>query len=176
MAAYATVSDLITRRDKRTIGELIQDSDEVLSDSEILTSPILTELLEDASGQVEAAMLCGKRYLPSELALLTGNSLNFLKKIVCVIAMADLFERRPGYHIEQATQYANLAKAYLEDLRTGKNLFNMSDNSPANAAIVDTDGPTVVDYDNLNLLPEQMRRHFPNRYERLPLNRGGWEM
>jgi phage gp36-like protein len=171
MAAYATISDLIARRDKRTIGELMQDSDEPPTDAEILANANLTAILGDASGQVEAAMLCGKRYLPTDLEGLTGNSLSLLKKVVCTIAMADLYERRPGYHIEQATAYAQQAKAYLEDLRTGKNLFNLTDLSAANAAIPSTEGPTSIEYTNLNLLPEQMIRHFPNRVTRLPIGR-----
>jgi len=171
MAAYASITDLITRRDKRTVGELAFDTDEPPTDAELLASTNLSAILEDASGQVEAAMLCGKRYLPADLAALTGNSQAFLKKVVCTIAMADLFERRPGYHIEQAQAYAAQAKGYLEDLRTGKNLFNMSDNSAANAAIASTEGPTVVEYTELNLLPNQMMRHFPNWDTRLPTDR-----
>lgn len=171
MAAYASVTDLITRHDKRTIGELMKDDDEVPTDAEILASTTLAAVLEDASGQVESAMLCGKRYLPADLAALTGNSLGLLKKIVCTIALAELYDRRPGYHLEHATAYSQRAKEYLEDLRTGKNLFNMSDEKPADAAVISTEGPTAVEYTNNNLLPEQMIRHFPNRVTRLPIGR-----
>jgi len=169
MAAYASVSDLITRRDKRIIGELIKDDDDPPTDAEILASSVLSALLVDASGQVEAAVLSGKRYQPADLEDLTGNSLGLLKKIVCTIVMADLYERRPGVHIEQAKAYTELARMYLEDLRTGKNLFNLSDH--VNAANPDTTAPTVVDYTNLNLLPEQMIRHFQYRVTRLPIDR-----
>lgn len=169
MAAYASASDLIARRDKRLIGELISDTDEPPTDADILASTVLTTLLEDASGQIESAMLSGKRYEPADLAGLTGNSLAFLKKIVCTIAMADLYERRPGIHIEQAKAYTEMAQGYLEALRTGKNLFNIDEH--ATAANPDTTAPTVVDYTDLNLLPEQMIRHFPYRVTRLPLDR-----
>jgi phage gp36-like protein len=171
MTAYASVSDLIARRDKRLIGELIKDDDDPPTDAELLASTVLETLLEDASGQVEAAMLSGKRYEPEDLAGLTGHSLSFLKKIICTLVMADLYERRPGIHQEQAKQYMELARLYLEDLRSGKNLFNLSDSRNSNAANPDTTAPTTVDYYNLNLLPEQMVRHFPNRASRLPRDR-----
>lgn len=171
MAAYATVADLILRRDRRLIGELVSDDDNPLTEAELLDSEVLETLLEDASGQVESAMLSGKRYLPETLASLTGNSLALLKKIVCTIVMADLYERRPGVHLEQSKAYMELARMHLDDLRSGKNIFNLPDNSAANAANPVTTAPTVVDYTNLNLLPEQMIRHFPNRVGRLPLDR-----
>ena len=115
-------------------------------------------------------MLSGKRYEPSDLATLTGNSLGLLKKIVCTIVMADLYERRPGIHQDQSKAYTELAQMYLENLRTGKNLFNIAEH--VSAANPDTTAPTSVDYTNLNLLPEQMIRHFPSRVSRLPLTRG----
>lgn len=169
MAAYASISDLITRRDKRLIGELMGDMNDTPTDAELLASDVLSELLVDASGQVESAMLSGKRYLPADLESLTGNSLGFLKKIVCTIAMADLYERRPGYHMEQAKAYTELAQAYLKALRNGENLFNLDDH--INAANPDTTAPTVVDYTNLNFYPEQMGRHLVPRWNRLPAGR-----
>jgi phage gp36-like protein len=169
VAAYASISDLITRRDKRLIGELMGDMNDTPTDAELLASDVLSELLVDASGQVESAMLSGKRYLPADLESLTGNSLGFLKKIVCTIAMADLYERRPGYHMEQAKAYTELAQAYLKALRNGENLFNLDDH--INAANPDTTAPTVVDYTNLNFYPEQMSRHLVPRWNRLPAGR-----
>jgi phage gp36-like protein len=173
MAAYATISDFTTRHDSSLIAQLITDDHETATPTELANSTVLTAILEDSSGQVEAAMLCGRRYSPTELSALTGNSAGFLKKIVCTIAMAELFERRPGMHIEKEKYFAEKAKAYLEDLRTGKNLFNLTDSDENElAANPDTTAPSSVDYTNLNLLPEQMIRYFPSRALRLPLGRG----
>ena len=169
MAAYASITDLITRRDKRLIGELMGDWNDTPTDAELLASTVLEVLLEDASGQVESAMLSGKRYEPSDLESLTGNSLGFLKKIVCTIAMADLYERRPGYHMDQSKAYTELAQAYLKSLRNGENLFNLD--SHVSAANPDTTAPSVVDFTNLNYYPEQMNRHLVPRRPRLPLGR-----
>jgi len=171
MTAYASVADLIARRDKRVIGELVNDDDDTLTDAELLASDVLQTLLDDASGQVASAMLSGKRYEPDDLDGLTGHSLSFLKKIVCTLVMADLYERRPGIHQEQSKQYMELARMYLDDLRSGKNLFNLSDKRNADTANPDTTAPTTIDYYNLNLLPEQMVRHFANRASRLPRGR-----
>ena len=172
MAAYATASDLIARHDTNLVGELITDEHEPATADEIDDSTVLATILTDASGQVEAAMLCGNRYSPEQLTALTGNSLGLLKKIVCLIAMAELLNRRPGRHIETAKYYDEQARAYLEDLRTGKNLFNLTtDESNRTAANPDTTAPTVVEYDRLNMLPDQMVRHFPSRQSRLPSGR-----
>jgi phage gp36-like protein len=172
MAAYASIADLTARHDQNLIAELITDTHESATASEVSASTILTAVLTDASGQVEAAMLCGDRYSPAELAALTGNSLGLLKKIVCTIAMESLLARRPGMHMEKEKYYAEKAKSYLEDLRTGKNLFNLTDDTGnRDAANPDTTAPTSVDYTTLNLLPEQMIRHFPNRWARLPTDR-----
>jgi phage gp36-like protein len=172
MTAYATAADLVARHDTNLIGELIRDDHETALPSEIEDSTVVETVLTDASGQVEAAMLCGNRYSPEQLSELTGNSLGLLKKIVCLIALAELLNRRPGRHIEIAKHYDDQSRAYLEDLRTGKNLFNLTD-SEANriAANPSTTGPTVVEYERLNLLPEQMLRHFPSRQSRLPSGR-----
>jgi len=172
MAAYATAADLIARHDTNLIGELIKDDGEPATRAEITASTVLSALLTDASGQVEAAMLCGNRYSPERLADLEGNSQGLLKKIVCLITLSELLNRRPGRHIEMAKLYDEQGRAYLEDLRTGKNLFNLTDtDANKTAANPSTHGPTVVEYERLNLLPEQMVRHFPNRQSRLPYGR-----
>ena len=172
MAAYASVSDLIARYDTNLIGELIKDDHEPATAAEISSSSVAETALVDASGQVEAAMLCGNRYSPTELAALEGNSLGLLKKIVCMIAFSELLGRRGGIHLDQARFYDEQSRKYLEDLRTGKNLFNLTDDtSNLLAATPSTEGPTVVEYTRQNLLPDQMVRHFPNRASRLPSNR-----
>lgn len=172
MAAYATAADLIARRDERFVGQLVTDHDEPLTTAEILVSDKIETALEDASGEVEAAMLAGKRYSVAELSGLTGNSLGLLKRIVCTIAIANLLERRPTINAEQAKFYFDQAQAYLKALRTGENLFNLADLSNVEAAVPDTEGPTSVDYATINFLPDQMIRHFPDRIDRLPLDRG----
>lgn len=172
MTAYATAADLIARHDTNLVGELIRDDHEPATRTEILASSVLSTLLVDASGQVEAAMLSGNRYSPERLSDLEGNSQGLLKKIVCMIALAELLNRRPGRHVEIAKMYDDQGRAYLEDLRTGKNLFNLTDtDANKEAANPSTHGPSVVEYERLNLLPDQMTRHFPNRGSRLPYGR-----
>lgn len=172
MAAYAAVADLIARRDERFIGQLATDKDEPLTHAEILASTVISEALVDASGEVEAAMIAGKRYSPTELVGLTGNSLGLLKRITCTIAIANLLERRPGIHQEASKQYFEQAQAYLERLRTGANLFNLADESNTNAAIPDLTAPTAVEMHDLNTFAAQMsHRYFPELATRVPSNR-----
>ena len=170
MSAYATPADLIERHDVTTIGELCSDTGTAITAANLPTDANCLAALADASGDVEAAMGCGNRYSPDDLAGLTGNSLAKLKRIVCTIAMAYLFERRPAVHYEQAQNYLERAKQYLEDLRAGRNVFNIADHlAAANPTI---DGPTSYEYQVLNLLPDRMVRHFPSRKQRLPTTRG----
>jgi phage gp36-like protein len=172
MAAYATIADLISRRDERVIRQLATDRDEPLTHDEILASIVADEALIDASGEVEAAMIAGKRYSPDELSGLVGNSLGLLKRIVTTIAMACLYERKPGVHREIAEHYFKQAQEYLERLRTGQNLFNLADESNTNAAIPDLTAPTAVDVRNLNSFPAQMSdRYFPSLESRVPIHR-----
>lgn len=170
MTAYAEPSDLISRYDVAVLGDLVADDGIRVSASDLEDDAVLLEVLQTASGQVEAAMLCGNRYSPDELSGLTGNSASHLKQIVCLIAIAILFERRPAVNSMHADLYLKRADAYLEDLRHGKNLFNLAE------ALVDANptisGPSSIDYRNINMLPDRMVRYFPSRKQRLPLTRG----
>ena len=102
MAAYAEPSDLVNRLELPTIQRLISDDGQDVPAEDLATDDKLLAALEDASGDVEAAMLVGKRYSVEDLEGLTGNSLATLKRITCTIALAYLLERRPTVHLEQA--------------------------------------------------------------------------
>jgi len=170
MAAYAEPSDLISRYDVNIIGQLVTDDGLQVSESDLEDDAVLLEVLQTASGQVEASMLCGARYSPDDLSDLTGNSASYLKHIVCLIAMALLFERRPAVNSVHAETYLERATKYLEDLRHGKNLFNLEESiHDANPTV---DGPSSVDYRSLNMMPDRMARYFPSRKQRLPITRG----
>lgn len=172
MAVLATPEDLIARRDERTVGQiLVDDEDVVLTHDEILEHPKLLTLLSASAGKVRAALLCGERYKPEQLESLTGDDREFLVDIICMLVMARLWERRPGLHDEQIKNLNGQAELYLEQLRQGKNLFNLSTHRVvANPTI---GGPTVVDLVNTNTISTQcMGRHFPSQDQFLPRDRG----
>src|SRR5690606_22659735 len=116
---------------------------------------------------VESALLVGGIYSTTQLAALTGNSLSKLVRLTCDIAMAYLFERRPLYDNERAGKLHDRVKDQLDRLRKGENVFNLAENIEAGKPTVD--GPTTLDYQNLNLVRDRVRNYYPGR--RLPGNR-----
>jgi phage gp36-like protein len=102
--AYASPDDLVTRYDTRVIGALIDDAGVQVSDDQFATDPIVLEMLEDATGTINAHALMGGRYTVADLQGLTADAQAFLRRMCCDLAMGYLHERRgrdagvvPGY-------------------------------------------------------------------------------
>lgn len=176
--AYASASDLIARFDTQIVGDLITDDDPTTElrdrpgQAEILASDVVAAMLDDASGRVEVAMNSGGRYTPAQLAALTGHGLAHLKRIVCAIAIALLFERRPErVNQEIAERYREQSDKYILSLQKGENLFGLADQTDVSASLISTAGPTAIDLQTRNLLDERMHRHLPPGASRLPIGR-----
>jgi len=168
MATYATSAQLLERYDARDLGDLVSDTDDQASPIDLVTHPMVTTALEDASGSIEGALLVGNRYEPSDLESLTGNSANFLERITCDIAMAFLLARRPGFDPDRMSAQQDLAESHLERLRNGQNVLNIVGNR--NAGNPTVDGPTLIRFQtHLNLMRDRVRHYYPGR--RLPGNR-----
>lgn len=166
MAAYATGDDLISRYDVDIIGDLATDDRVELDRSEVPDNTNVLAALLDASGEIDAALLAGGRYTPSQLAGLTGNTLNHLIRITCAIAMANLIERRPDrMSKELADSYRKTSDAWLEKLRRGENVFGIIE---ATAGTIDVATVQAVEIENLNLLPGRMSPYFPGTAQRTP--------
>jgi len=169
MAAYATADDLTARYDERTIRDLLSDDGTPVTER-LTAHTRLTSLLEAASGRVEAASLNAKMYTAVQLAALTGNSLGLLKDIVCDLTMIRLIMRRPEkFSSEQIKDMRESAEMYLEQLRKGERLFAIDANIDAGLPTID--GPTAVDYERLNLIPDRTRNYYPGRGRSLPIGR-----
>lgn len=165
--SYADAADLVARYDAREIGKLVSDDNHEVSLIDLASDPLVTAALDDASGDIEAALLVAKRYSVAELTSLTGNSLAKLKRLTCDIAMAYLMGRRPGRDPETLKAFEERAQGHLKLLRHGENVFNLADQQEA--GLPDTGGPSTVDYDNLNLMRDRTKHYYPAR--RLPYNR-----
>lgn len=167
MSSYATGSDLIARYDIDLIGDLATDDRETLPREEVATAEKVLVALADASGEVEVSLLAGGQYSVDDLTALTGNSLNHLKQIVCALAIAALYRRRPEAadreHIESITKDAREA---LRALRRGENIFGIQ--KAIEASLVDVAGPTAIDIQSRNDLSARMGRFFPDAATRLP--------
>lgn len=168
--AYAAAADLFARHDVRSVNDLANDDGARQSRLDLATNVNVAAALDDASGEIDAAILAGKRYTSDDLTGLSGNALAWLKRITCDLAMSFLYDRRPAHNVDQYERYHQLAESHLEKLRTGENVFNLA--AQQNASLPTINGPTSVDYARLNLIPDRVPRYFPSRSSRLPTDRG----
>ena len=151
-APYATASDFAERYDIRTIGDLLSDLGARLPSGQVLTSSRLTYLLMQASGQVEAAAMAGKRYTTDDLAALTGNSKEYLKGIVCDLVIWILLGRRPTRE-GGVPEIVKGALEALELIRHGQRIFGFTEVQDAGKNVIVADTPP-------DLLTSRGRRLF----------------
>lgn len=165
--AYASGYDMVDRFDSREIGDLLSDSGVAVDEGDIPGNSKMVAILDDASGEIEAALLVGNRYTTDDLSALTGSSLSHLKRVVCELAMRDLLARRPAYNPDLLESFEKRCNRQLERLRNGENVFNLSEQE--DAGVPSVDGPTTLDFQNLNLVRDRVNNYYPSR--RLPNNR-----
>jgi phage gp36-like protein len=165
--AYASSADMTARYDENVLKDL--SSDDGTPAAQLATATAMTAALDDASGQIEAAVLVAQMYQVSDLTALTGNSLALLKQITCDIAMYRMLKRRPEKYGKELVEAKKYCDEYLEMLRQGKRVFNVAANIAAGLPTVD--GPSARVYERLNLLPDRTRNYYPARGSRLPIGR-----
>lgn len=167
--SYADSADLTKRYDSRTLADLASDTG--TPEGDLSTSDRVSTALEDASGRIDAAVMQGRMYEADDLAGLTGNSLALLKRIACELAVAYLMSCRPErFGAEEIAAAGKAAEDYLERLRKGERLFVVE--KVQDAQLPTIDGPTAVDYNRLNMIPERCHGYYPRRSTRLPIGRG----
>jgi len=125
--AYATVSQLVSRKDVRKLGQLVRDNNTQATATELLSDQILSDALEDASAQIRSAALVAEKYQTGDLDQLAADSDAFLVRLTCDLAMGYLFSRR--YMTEELPADVINAQQWLALLRLGERIFNV----PANA-------------------------------------------
>lgn len=166
--SYASAADMLRRFDVRTLGQLVSDSNARVSADDLLDDENLQTALDDASGEIDAHVLQGQRYTTDDLAELSGNSLAYLKRLNCMVAMSLLWERRPYIDADDgvgAEQAALQARKALDRLKRGEEVFDVEKVKDAGLPV--TTVPTRVQLENLNLTVDQARGHYdPQR--RLP--------
>ncbi len=169
--AYATGSDLVAYYDINTVGDLVTDDRSTLSRIDIINHENATKALSSASGEVNVNLQAGGMYTTTQLAALTGDALEHLKRITCDVAMAILVRRRISkIGQELAKGILDLAEKHLDSLRNGVNIFGLP--GQVDDSLPTVGGLTSLGYQNLNLLPDRMVPFFPTRSQRLPLDRG----
>lgn len=161
MASYATPADLVKRYDARDIGDLADDTGNQVAAGDLDDDPNVLAALEDASGDIDSALLAGNRYTVAELAALTGNSLSKLKRLTCDIAMAYLLGRRPAHDPDRLKAFEERCRSMLERLRKGENVFDIT--AVKEAGVIDRGTPSAVDYDRMQLMRDRTRNYYPRR-------------
>ncbi len=167
MAVYVTVTQLLERYDWRTIADLVSDTDVPVTLTDLQTDTKLAMAIADASGDIDSALRACGRYSTTDLSTLIGNSGSLLQRICSEIVIAYLFDRRPAYNVDLLDIYRKGKKEHLDKLANGTNIFDLP--AVVAAGVPSIDGPTTIEYDNLNLLRDQTRNYFPRRT--LPFNR-----
>lgn len=178
-SAYATRAQLIERYDARLLGDLVGDAGTRVSSGDLLTNDNLQRALDDASGAIDAAMRSGDRYTVDNLrALIDDNTTSadakygsamHLVRVTCDIAIMYLSDRRlfGGGDNPTLQRVIERAKQYIEDLRSGRDIFDIGNS--AEVGKVQVSGPTTAQLDNLNLVTRNTLRYYPNRP--MPFNR-----
>ena len=169
MARYAEPVDLLERHDSNVVNDLCNDAGSRESVMDLVLNNRLLTALDDASGEMDAALRTGSRYSTDDLEGLTGNSLSHLKRICSDIGISLLFDRRPGTHSQLSARYLEKAEKWLDQLRSGIHVFDVAAQVTAGNPTIN--GPSAIDYDRLQLIPERMVRFFPGRKQRLPTDR-----
>jgi phage gp36-like protein len=165
--AFATPTQMLERFDPRDIGELCADDSVPIDRITLLTDTVLQAALDDASGDILAALNVAGRYTSAELTALTGDSAKYLARITCELALSNLWGRKPLFRTEDRLKALEVAEKRLERLRKGEHVFAHANNIDAGTPSVD--GPTTVGFENLNLLRDRTRNYYPRRV--LPGNR-----
>lgn len=162
MSSYATPAEFLQRYDARVTGDLVDDNSDQQDPDSLLADAVLQAMLDDASGDIEAALGVGGMYTPADLAALTGNAKKHLIRICCDVAHVYLLRRRGLIPAEEHKAAIELAEAHLERLRTGQNVFNIP--GEENSGIIDTTGPSLVDFGNMNLIRDRTKNYYPKRH------------
>ena len=167
MTAFADSDDMVARFDERTLKDLCSDTG--VPETTLSTNAKMTAALDDATGQILSAVRVAGTYNVSDLTGLTGESLAYLKRITCEIAMANLILRRVEKYGKQSAEVRKSQKELLDMLKGGARVFEVDNNIAAGKPTID--GPTADDYQRLNMLPDRTKNFYPNRQQRLPIGR-----
>lgn len=164
----ASVEDLTARWDQRLLADLAGDSGQPVEN--LGGNPRIMAALQGASGQLRSAVLKGRRYTLEDLQNLSEEDAAYLKDIVCALAVLRLAACRVstiGSEVWESLRKD--CREHLDALERGERIFA----APAaqDAGLPKTDGPTWVDYQNLNLLVDRCRGYYPSRATDLPLGR-----
>lgn len=159
MATYASVADWRQRYDEREIAQLVSDDGSAVATGDLNTNEVALEILQDAEGEVLAAIKTGGRYSDTDLASLDDAGTAYLKRLICDLATTMLNERRFDYDPQKYAAREKRVLDKLADLRDGKNVFGLADEVTAGKpALV---APSLVQRDRQTLIRDRTHNYFP---------------
>lgn len=159
---YVTATDLIDTFDERDIQQLVVDDNSDGSAVDVTDNPRVDKALCAAEGEVIAALRKGGRYEAAQLAALAGSDLEYFKRIICEIAMVHLFRRRATTNPDVLKFYEDIRKGHIKDLQDGNSVITADEPAATNAGEVSSEGPSIAEWNNLNLWRDRAH-YFPSR-------------
>lgn len=158
--AYATADDLSARFDARGVAQLASDNDDPVDDADLSSNPVVAAALEDASADIDAALLAAGRYSAADLAGLTGTSLALLKRMTCELAHVYLTERRANLSDDQTRRHEAIRTRHLEPLRKGTNVFGLPE--AIEAGLPHAHGPSTLQLQAIGNSSARLRgKYYP---------------
>lgn len=169
-AAYCTVGQFLNWFDQRVVGDLVMDDGS--RNSSLTTNAVLLQILQEASGDVEAAVMLGNRYAVADLQALAANTNGgiFLAGIVAGLAFAKLLERRPDLEYKEPDR-TKKARAAVIAISSGDAILPFQETQAAGE--IEEDVETVTDVDNRTMVSWHTRRYLGRRTARYVLSKSG---
>jgi len=170
----ATVSDLLSFYDERTIRELLTDS-EVAITGDLTLNARLASMLRSSTGRLESACYVSGNYTPEELSNLADNAQALAAEIICSLVMVTLMRRRPErYPVETIKMMHDDSEAYIQQLRNGERLFEINANrTHEEAGKEKISWPTIEQINDRNAITRRTKHFYPDTTRDLPLRLGG---
>lgn len=131
-SSYITVDQFIMRHDYNAVAMLSVDDGSKPTQAELETNANLLQILMDASGMVEVALMTNERYSTVDLSAPNGVSQAYMQSIISDIAMYKLYCRRdaPGPPETVISNY-NEALRKIDQLRTGDVVLSFAESQAA---------------------------------------------
>lgn len=120
-ATLCPAAEALKRIDKRTVADLCSDTGTAVDAASVATNENFLAALLDATGEVEASAMKGGRYMPVDLAALTGAAQARLYRMIARLTMVYLYERRPDKG--PLPELYKVVLEHLEQLRQGEAVF-----------------------------------------------------
>ena len=128
--SFAQPQDFVNRYDERSLGDLVEDNGQNVGYPAILSDPNLQIALNDAAGEIVAAVIPNGRYTTTILYQIAASGLPssfLLIKLNCARALVGLFGRR-CYNQEEAERRIpdyKWGEDLMEKLRNGIAVFEL---------------------------------------------------